>query len=373
MSAISRVQAGGESGAFKASPEIEARIQHMQGGGQALPKTERGFFEGRMGYDFSRVRVHTDANAVQTSRALQARAFTVGKHIAFNAGAYQPGTNAGRRLLGHELTHVVQQGVAGVQRKGRRARPGGVREKSQVLRYLQRLGGEAQAEGLALYRKEIAAFQRQHSPEKIAAHQQRILELQRSVDIRERDSSQTLRRKGKPEPEKKVTINVTKLHGSSGSATSALDFANTKVYNQANIKLEKGKEETLNKAKSKKIIGKNLILKEFTDPKKPTRQEKKLFKVNQESGAITMYYVKALSDGSTGEGFWPALGVGLVGFVVGNLGSNQTFSHELGHVLLNSGGHSTKAKNLMHPTIGDDKTELTSKQIKNLRKSPYAE
>jgi hypothetical protein len=65
-----------------------------------------------MGADLSQVRVHTDANAVQLSRDLQARAFTTGPDIAFAAGEYQPGTNNGRRLLAHELTHVVQQGAA---------------------------------------------------------------------------------------------------------------------------------------------------------------------------------------------------------------------------------------------------------------------
>jgi outer membrane protein OmpA-like peptidoglycan-associated protein len=106
---ISRLQAGDGSGAFEASPEVEERIDQMRGGGQPLPKSERNFFESRMGYDFSSVRVHTDANAVQASHDIQAHAFTIGNDIAFSEGAYQPGTEAGRRLLAHELTHVVQQ------------------------------------------------------------------------------------------------------------------------------------------------------------------------------------------------------------------------------------------------------------------------
>jgi len=118
---ISRIQASGlANGGFEAPAEVEARIQRMQGGGQALPDSEVNFFAQRMGYDFSGVRIHTDANAVQASRDIQAKAFTVGNNIAFDAGAYQPGTSAGRHLLAHELTHVVQQGHAnraGLQRK----------------------------------------------------------------------------------------------------------------------------------------------------------------------------------------------------------------------------------------------------------------
>ncbi|NOZ70116.1 MAG: DUF4157 domain-containing protein [Deferribacteres bacterium] len=65
--------------------------------------------ERRFGADFSSVRVHTDSNAVQMNRQLNAQAFTYGKDIYFGAGRYSPGTASGRRLLAHELTHVVQQ------------------------------------------------------------------------------------------------------------------------------------------------------------------------------------------------------------------------------------------------------------------------
>lgn len=99
-------------------PATERTIERMDGGGAPLPAGERSFFESRMGVDFSHVRVHTDTTAVQTSRDLGARAFTVGNNIAFNTGEYQPATQAGRQLMAHELTHVVQQqGGQQVQRK----------------------------------------------------------------------------------------------------------------------------------------------------------------------------------------------------------------------------------------------------------------
>ncbi len=66
----------------------------------------------RPGYDFSQVRVHTDARAAESARALNARAYTVGKDVIFGAGNYAPGTWMGRRLLAHELVHVVQQGAS---------------------------------------------------------------------------------------------------------------------------------------------------------------------------------------------------------------------------------------------------------------------
>jgi outer membrane protein OmpA-like peptidoglycan-associated protein len=66
----------------------------------------------RFGYDFSRVRVHTGTVAEQSSRDLSARAYTVGHDIVFGAGQFSPGTHEGRRLMAHELAHVVQQGAA---------------------------------------------------------------------------------------------------------------------------------------------------------------------------------------------------------------------------------------------------------------------
>ena len=94
-------------------PDLAAPIQGLRGGGRALPPDERAFFEPRMGYDFSRVRLHTDDRANSLAGALNARAFTFGSDIAFSAGEYRPGLSDGRRLLAHELTHVMQQGAGG--------------------------------------------------------------------------------------------------------------------------------------------------------------------------------------------------------------------------------------------------------------------
>jgi hypothetical protein len=77
--------------------------------GQPLDPDTRVFMESRFQRDFSAVRVHTDARAATSARALQARAWAWGSDLAFADGAYAPSTPAGRRLLAHELTHVVQQ------------------------------------------------------------------------------------------------------------------------------------------------------------------------------------------------------------------------------------------------------------------------
>src|SRR5215471_7067622 len=73
-----------------------------------LDKATRDYFEPRFGFDFSTIKIHTDCEAVRLAARLDARAFTFGPHIAFGQGEYEPGTEEGRRLIAHELTHVVQ-------------------------------------------------------------------------------------------------------------------------------------------------------------------------------------------------------------------------------------------------------------------------
>jgi hypothetical protein len=63
----------------------------------------------RLGHDFGDVRVHTDAAASESARAVNAHAYTVGSDIVFQSDRYQPDTDTGRRMIAHELTHVVQQ------------------------------------------------------------------------------------------------------------------------------------------------------------------------------------------------------------------------------------------------------------------------
>jgi hypothetical protein len=81
--------------------------------GQPLDAATRAFMEPRFGRDFSQVRVHTDAQAAESAAAVNARAYTVGSDVVFGAGQYSPATAEGKRLVAHELTHVVQQGRGG--------------------------------------------------------------------------------------------------------------------------------------------------------------------------------------------------------------------------------------------------------------------
>jgi Domain of unknown function (DUF4157) len=96
------------------------RFTALHDAGQPLPASERAFFEPRFGRDFANVRLHAGPAASELASSVHARAFTVGDSIVLGAGQYAPGTSAGRQLLAHELTHVVQQGGGGGDQTVRR-------------------------------------------------------------------------------------------------------------------------------------------------------------------------------------------------------------------------------------------------------------
>jgi hypothetical protein len=108
----SLVQRAFQAGGNEASGDLEGRLNASKGGGSALAPEVRAFMEPRFGADFSSVRVHTGGEAVQMNRELGAQAFAHGSDVYFGAGK-SPGNN---ELTAHELTHVVQQNSAAVQR-----------------------------------------------------------------------------------------------------------------------------------------------------------------------------------------------------------------------------------------------------------------
>ena len=101
------------SGERELEEDIENRLRRSKGGGSLIVDQIRAFFEPRLQSDFSNVRVHTNDEAVRMNQEMGARAFTHGPDIYFGVGQYNPQSTEGRRLLAHELTHVVQQSHAG--------------------------------------------------------------------------------------------------------------------------------------------------------------------------------------------------------------------------------------------------------------------
>jgi len=91
------------------SNDLEQKLDNSKGSGSGLDKKTKNEMESGFGTDFSNVKIHTDANAVQMSQELGAQAFTNGNDVYFNDGKYNPGSKEGKHLLAHELTHTVQQ------------------------------------------------------------------------------------------------------------------------------------------------------------------------------------------------------------------------------------------------------------------------
>ncbi|MGZ3820681.1 MAG: eCIS core domain-containing protein [Mucilaginibacter sp.] len=101
----------------KESSEVEAHgsnaldnyIGSLSTSGNPIPNNSRQFFESRFGHDFSNVRIHADSVAAKSAQSINALAYTTGNNIVFNDGQYSPESDSGKKLLAHELTHVVQQ------------------------------------------------------------------------------------------------------------------------------------------------------------------------------------------------------------------------------------------------------------------------
>ncbi len=107
---LQRTAGNSGSAALVAGQEDQSPVHEVvSSAGEPLAPDVRTEMETRLGHDFGDVRVHSDGAAEASARAVNAHAYTVGSHIAFQRSAYDPTGEAGRTTLAHELTHVVQQ------------------------------------------------------------------------------------------------------------------------------------------------------------------------------------------------------------------------------------------------------------------------
>lgn len=109
---LQRRSRGSDVTAGDAAPPVVHDV--IRSPGQPLDHATRATFNARFDKDFGRVRIHTDSYAAESAGAVNAEAYTVGPHIVFGSGGYQPREPAGQRLLAHELTHTIQQSGAGI-------------------------------------------------------------------------------------------------------------------------------------------------------------------------------------------------------------------------------------------------------------------
>ena len=159
------------------------------GGGSALDDDVRTDMEGRMGHDFSDVRVHTGDAADTSAKSVSAHAYTVGPNIVFQRGAYDPGSSAGQTLLAHELTHVVQQRSGPVEGT---PSAGGVSVSSPSDRF--EVEASANADRVMSQPAPAAAVQRHadhdHGDDVQASHDPALGPVQREAEGEEEEQAQ---------------------------------------------------------------------------------------------------------------------------------------------------------------------------------------
>lgn len=125
-----KVSQAKESGVVLADGNVEAMIEQKRGGGFALDGVTREQMEATFHADFRGVRIHHNTDSDILNRKMSARAFTTGQDIFFSQGAYSPDNLAGRELIAHELTHVVQQsGIYPIRAKLTVSKPGDALEQ----------------------------------------------------------------------------------------------------------------------------------------------------------------------------------------------------------------------------------------------------
>lgn len=148
------------------------------GGGRPLDPGTRSFMESRLGHDFGDVRIHTDSRASESAASVQATAYTVGRDVVFGSDQWAPETDRGRRMLAHELTHVVQQASGPVD--GMPA-AGGIRVSDPSDRF------EREAEASADQVMARPGVQRQEDEEELQATTAQLSAVQRQEETEVED------------------------------------------------------------------------------------------------------------------------------------------------------------------------------------------
>jgi hypothetical protein len=324
--------------------EEPEQIRAQLGSGDSLDASVRTKMESAFGHDFSRVRVHTGNNAVELSQRLNARAFTIGSDVAFDAGEYQPGTLTGDVLLAHELAHVVQQGPAlssSLEKGGSEALEEDA-DTAAVGAVGSIWGGE---KGLS------------NLPGATAPQLKSRLGLQRCA------RSPKFSKTACKNPVKTVTVDFVRLRGSSRTPATDLEFAN-KVFAACCVQFAVGKNEPAKKSDSDAWLYGDTVLNREKGCGAPSSEELDMFTdastTHGLSAKYRVFYVESVDPPARAYSAGPYCATGaratlLNMIVVTNQAKDRSLAHEFGHVLINTGSHTGIDKpgdtdNIMEPT-----------------------
>ncbi|MND58099.1 putative peptidoglycan binding domain protein [compost metagenome] len=388
------LQMKGADGAKGGLGALSIVNQVINSQGEPLHAATRSFMESRFGYDFSNVQIHNDLLAHQSSTAINAKAYTHANHVVFGSGQFQPDTNAGKQLLAHELTHVVQQRAGQQQAVQRRIGDG---HDLNAARFKGNIVLEALYDNEQLLRKgdkgpAVKILQQALIDSGMtlpvygvdgkfgAETENAVKTFQRASGLSGIDRDGVVgpttmgwldqRFTNSPTPAgtsrgattgcpafKTIKVDFVSFRGSTRNPGADLDYANT-VFNQCCVKFEMGKGFSLSNAESDIILKGNTELNVANSCAALSAEESSLVaKLSPRvSSRFKVFYVDTISTGDRAMSFPPYCATGLAASrlnfsFVSNSAMPRSLAHEFGHILLNSPGHAPGVTTkLMHPT-----------------------
>lgn len=390
-----QMKGAGDAKGGSAAPGIVDQV--INSTGNSLNNDTRTFMESRFGYDFSNVQIHNDSFAHQSSAAINALAYTHRNHVVFGVGQYQPDTSAGKQLLAHELTHVVQQDSGAsskiLQRKIRdghdlkaaRFKGNVVLEavydnerllskgsKDPAVKILQQALIDS---GMTL---PVYGVDGKFGPETENA----VKTFQRATGLSGIDRDGIVgpttmgwldqRFATAPTPAgtsrgattgcaafKTIDVDMVSLRGSTGNPSGDLAYANT-VFNQCCVKFDMKKGLSASDTDSDKWLVANTDLDNSSPCGALSTEETNLAKTATTELGLTsrfrVFYVESITSGDRAYSVPPYCATGpaapaLNMVAVTNSAMPRSLAHEFGHILLNSPGHAPGVlTNLMQPT-----------------------
>jgi hypothetical protein len=312
-------------GGARPAGDHPAAVQEELGPGKPLQSSVRNRMERAFGQSFGDVRTHTDSTARQLSNEHNARAFTVGNHVAFGAGEYRPGTLVGDALIAHEFAHVVQQNGSGTEAP--------VATGDSTYRALEENADEVAAGALSSLagsaKGALTAIAQQAAPRLKSGLRLSRCDRQTTASVRT------------------VTINTTVLAGANDN--SAADTRTTnRILTRSNcgLQVSAGTPQTLEPGPTSAILGTDNLLEEPSGAT-VSSEEQQLVSNNRDSGRITAYYVPGFNPSKRGTSLQsPRHGVA-DSLLMGPSAASDTFAHELGHILARDPTHHSDPDNLM--------------------------
>jgi len=372
--------------------QTEPEFNHPGSGGHVLPDSERRFFEPRFGQDLSQVRIHTNAQAAEAARSVNAFAYTLGPDVVFAEGQYRPGTDSGRRLLAHELAHTIQQGSAtepviqrtigdghdltaprfagdavleAVYDNERLLRSG---DTGPAVRKLQRalldVGFELPRFGVdGIFGPETKAAMEafQHASGLTGTNIDGIVGPTTMGWLDQRFSAGPTPAGTSPDATtgcpviKTVNVDLVSLDGSTRNPVQELDRAST-IFNQCCVHFNFVGGGSEDATRTQALLGGDNILNKTTACGSPTVEETSLFSGASAdfglSSRIRAFYVHSTTPSVPAYSFPPFCATGAASaltnmVVVTNTASVRGLAHEFGHILLNNGNHPNDPLNLM--------------------------